>query len=593
MSARSRRLRGSIGSSWGDAGYSSDDNDPSIHTASDPNSDADYDNSDQEIIQEYTDKATPLLSRSTRASLPQRHETPTNTPTRATARHSQNASSKGTPRSKNSIRSTADPTEPSLIMPRASVNGSLDNLMGDYASGTPTRNSHLRSRKQHESSSRNSFRESPRTSNPSSARTSHRRGQQNDPGPWHYFNLFSENVALPLLAYVWDVFSYANRHFFKPVLGLALGVGIIVFGLQMASGLVYSKLTTALAPVCLIPGSSYMFSMCADSEISNHADFEELVNVQGRFEDILDASKETSTLPATIKDSELAIRDLRTLVRHSRLPSRNQLDLEFHNFVLTANEASIDLSRYNSRIGAAMDRVIATNTWTMAVLQGIGEQDAAIGSVSRVFNAVTGAFVSPPPTLQQRIFDQYVLHVGKNKEEITRLIETAQALLQVLQNLDERLDTIYSITVNDDQTISKNQDELLSQLWTKLGGNSATVKANAKQLNLLKNISGYRKKALKHVSETLLKLQEIQAELENLREGVAAPEVLGWREGFPITYHMDMVEKGVDRLRVARGDSMRVEGETYRNRIRGSEGSEGLRELPAGKSTPIVTIKGK
>jgi hypothetical protein len=478
-------------------------------------------------------------------------------------------------------------------MPRASVNGSLDGLMDDYASGTPTRNSQLRSRRQREVSSRNSPRVSPRVSNRRSSRASRPPDQQGELGPWHYVNLFYEHLVLPLFTYFWDIFGYANRHFFKPVLGLAMGVGIILLGLQMASGLVYSKLTTALVPVCLLPGSSYLFSMCANTGRESHADFEELINVQSRFEDILDASKDTSALPATIKDSELAIRDLRTLVRYSRLPSRNQLDLEFHNFVLTANEASVDLSRYNSRIGAAMDRVIATNTWTMAVLQGIEEQEASIGSVGRVVNAVTGAFISPPPTLQQRIFDQYVLHVGQNKEEITRLIETAQALLQVLQNLDERLDTIYSITVNDDQTISKNHDELLSQLWTKLGGNSASVKANVKQLNLLKNISAYRKKALKHVSETLLKLQEIQAELENLREGVAAPEVLGWRAGIPIAYHVDLIEKGVDRLRLARGESMRVEGETYRNRVRGSDTQEGVRELPAGKSTPVVTVKAK
>jgi hypothetical protein len=392
--------------------------------------------------------------------------------------------------------------------------------------------------------------------------------------------LFYQNIAWPLIKYFGEVFAYAMRHFVKPLLGVALGIGILYLGATTAMSFFRSSLVTAFSPVCLVPGSTYVLPFCASLSGDEHrADFEELINVQSRFEEILDASKDTSTLPSTIKDSEIAIRDLRTLVRHSRLPSRHQLDLEFENFVLTANEASVDLSRYNSRIGATMDRVIATNTWTLAVLQGIEEKEAGTGVLPRILNTMTRAFTQPPLTLQQRIFDQYLLHVSSNKEEITRLISTAQALLLVLQNLDERLDTIYAIATHDDTTISRSQDELLASLWTKLGANSRSLKQNNQHLHLLRHVSAYRKKALMHVADTLLKLQLIQAELENLREGVAAPEVLGWRSEVPLTYHLDLIERGVERLRVARGESQRVEGETYRRLVRGGED---VREVGAG-----------
>lgn len=407
----------------------------------------------------------------------------------------------------------------------------------------------------------------------------------------HYVSLFHEHFVSPVTRYVFGVFGHAMGNL-QPFFGLALAVLMLVFGIQFALGSLRSGLTAALSPVCLIPGSSYVVPFCATlTHDDPRADFEALMDVQTGVEELLDASKDTSTLPSTIKDSEIAIRDLRTLVRHSRLPSRHQLDLEFENFVLTANEASMDLSRYNSRIGATMDRIIATNTWTMAVLEGISEKEAATGAVDRIYGALTRPFIGASPTLQQRVFDQYLLHVTKNKEEISKLIETAVALLSVLQNLDERLDTIYQIATNDDTTITKNQEELLAQLWTKLGGNSSKVKAHTKQLHLLKNISAYRKKALMHVSETLLKLREIQAELENLREGVAAPEVLGWRDELPMTYHLDLIEKGVERLRRARGESIRIEGETYRRMVRGGE--EGVRELGGGKAVPTVTVKAK
>lgn len=479
-----------------------------------------------------------------------------------------------------------DHLEPSFIMP------SMHNSPNGYTNGSPIRKSQVRQRNARQPPSYDNSKASLR--NLKTPRTPPQQQTEEESSPWYYFSLFSDNVAIPLLAYVLNVFSYSMRHIVKPFLGVALGICILLLVLQTATGVLRKSITNALlSPICLLPGSSYIIPYCATDPSENHqANFEDLINVQSRFEDILDASKDTSSLPLTIKSSELAIRDLRTLVRYSKLPSRHELDNEFHYFVLTAKEASEDLSRYNSRIGAAMDRVIATNTWTMAVLQGIEEKEASIGAASRVYYAVTGPFIAPPPTLQQRIFDQYILHISKNKEEITGLIETAQALLLVLNNLDERLSTIYDMATHDDHTITRNQEELLSSLWTKLGGNRKDVSSNKKQLNLLKNIGAYRKKALMHVSETLLKLQEIQAELENLREGVAAPEVLGHRDEVPLSFHLNVIEAAVERLRGARGESMRVEGENYRRMVRSGEGSwpvEKGRQLPG----PIVTVKAR
>ncbi|KAF1851327.1 uncharacterized protein K460DRAFT_362073 [Cucurbitaria berberidis CBS 394.84] len=595
MSARSRRLRGSLGSSWGDADYSSDEG-ASIHSASDAASEVDLEDFDKEIAHEQLDRATPLPPRTIQASSTpssQPKNAPAKTPTTSsTMRHAQTlGSSRSTPRPVRSMQSTPGEGQygPSFIMP------SMNNSSNTHVNGSPMRDSQARQRKMRHSTSLDALGASPRVSSREASTDCRQpeKQKQEEVSPWHYVNLFYENVALPLLAHVFDIFSYAMRHFVKPILGVALGIAILLFCLQTATGMLRSTLSNALlAPVCLIPGSSYIIPSCTTTIYDNQlANFEELINVQTRFEDILDASKDSSTLPSTIKNSELAIRDLRTLVKYSKLPSRHELENEFEYFVQTAAEASQDLSRYNSRIGAAMDRVIATNTWTMAVLQGIEEKEASIGAVSRVVNAMTGAFVAPPPTLQQKIFDQYILHVGKNKEEITRLIETAQALLMVLNNLDGRLGTIYEIATNDDHSITRDQEELLSSLWTKLGGNRKDVKSNNQQLNLLKNISAYRKKAVLHVSETLLKLQEIQAELENLREGVAAPEVLGYRDELPLTYHLDLIEKGVERLRVSRGESMRVEGDTYRRMMRAGEssGEGGVRELPV----PTVTVKAK
>ncbi|KAH7390923.1 hypothetical protein DE146DRAFT_663079 [Phaeosphaeria sp. MPI-PUGE-AT-0046c] len=576
MSVRAQRLQGSMGSSWGDADYSTGD-DTSIHTASDPDSNQDSDGLQEEQGRgEYTDTATPLLSDRKRGSVPRGQDPPNYTPTRNSTRHSQMGSSRTTSRV-SSAKSTPASTEPSFIMP-----------MDDFGNGTPTRNSQIRSRKQRQSSSRGSSFASPKVSSRRTPKATQPFEEQGELGPWYYVNMFYENLMLPILALFWDVFSYAYRHLLKPILGVLFGVGIILFGLQMASGLVYSKITTAMAPLCLLPGSSYFLPMCAHSQQGGVANFEDLIKVESRFEDILDAKSDSLGLPAAITESRLAIGDLRTLVRHSHLPSRSQLDVEFKDFLETARQASFELTRYNSHIEGMMQRVIGTNAWTLQVLQDIQYEDASIGVVGRVFNAATGAFLSPAPTLQQRIYDQYVLHVGKNRDEIEELITKAQALLAILTNLDERLDTINDLAVRDDTTITKRQDDLLSHLWTKLGGNSASVKSGNRHLNLLRNVYSYRRRALKHVTETLLKLQEIQAELENLHTSVSGPETLGSRSNLPITFYIDSIEHGVERLRSAKGQSDRIESAYNKKLLGGSAASEDVKELPGARTTSIT-----
>src|SRR5690242_4004594 len=543
-----QKLRASLGDSWDDANYSTDGG---VSTAN--HSEIELEPSDNErahalSTQEYCAQSA-YISNST------------------ASRSQRSGDNQRTPRPSKSIQplTQSEQAEPSFIMPK--LESSLHS-----SNSSPSRRSQVRSK-----SVRNKtphLRTSDRSSTSYSPLSSRAQPnvQEQSPTMVHYLGLFYESFISPISRYVVGVFGHAMGNL-QPFFGLALAVLVLVLGIQWAVGSFRSGLTDALSPICLVPGSSYVIPFCAAGVGEDpRADFEGLLNVQTGLEDILDAAKDTSTLPSTIKDSEVAIRDLRTLVRHSRLPSRHQLDLEFENFVLTASEASMDLSRFNSRIGATVDRIIATNTWTRAVLSGISEQEKSYGAIDRVYSALTRPFAAPPPTLQERIFDQYSLHVSKNMDEINRLIDTAVALLSVLQNLDERLDTIYQIAIGDDATITKSQEELLAQLWTKLGGNNSKVKANNKQLHLLRNISAYRKQALNHVSDTLLKLRSIQAELENLREGVAAPEVLGWRDGLPITYHLDLIDKGVDRLRLARGESMRVEGETYRNLVRGGSG---------------------
>ncbi|KAF2676999.1 hypothetical protein K458DRAFT_396432 [Lentithecium fluviatile CBS 122367] len=583
-SSRSRRLHGSLGDSWGDADYSSD-GDASLHSASslsDAGSESDYElqGGSNTVLEEH-DVATPLPPRTQRASSQTPRRTPTRTPANRTGSRS-HQSAGSTPRS---FQSTPDSQEPSFIMPsmRGSIAGTHD--------GSPLRHSQLRTRRVRQSSRQSqpsSMNSSPQLRNRRiPAQREHARPtttqQDEAPGPGHYLDLLWANFVQPLCRYILEVVWYAMNHHLKPLLGTALTAFLIISLIQYSSGVLTNYIHTALTPICIIPGSSYLLPFCSTSSTpvpysGQYPDFEELVKVQSTFEDVLEVNKDSYALPATLKKGEMALRDLRSTVKYSRLPSRSELEVELSSFIETASEASDHLSKYNAKIGYTMDRVISTNRWTLTVLDGIAAGEASTGSLVRMLSYIVpfGALQSSPESMQERIFDQYTQHVSKVKDGIDVLIQQSLALLALLTNLENRLDIIAEIAIRDDLIVSRDRDELLSLLWTKLGGNRSSKKAFADSLTLLRQVQDYRKSAVQHVSATLLKLQEIAAELENLREGVAAPEVLGFGGDVPLQFHIEVVGRSIERLRDARGETLAIEREAVRRGL-SEDGSERLR----------------
>ncbi|KAJ4292773.1 hypothetical protein N0V90_009436 [Kalmusia sp. IMI 367209] len=596
--ARSRRQNGSLGDSWGTADYS--DENVSIDSAdslSDADSQSDYFEERERDVpeeQDEDDMATPMpLPKkpqtsqvlrdfpSTRASYV--HQ---DTPTKARV-----GSRSQMPR--DSSRSSQQPTsqqslEPSLIMPsmHTSING--------FNHASPMRNSQLKNRKLRQASTQS---RSSRMSG--SSQVTPRRASRTDPGPqqheaagpWHYIELFRAHVLWPILKYLLDVFANAMNSFMKPIFGFLLGFVILIGLIHYSSIFLRNTFEVILAPVCMLPFSSYFVPFCDTSPSSRQPDFEQLVTVQSAFEDVLEANKDSYALPANMKKSQVAIRDLRSQVKFSRLPSRAELEVEFDYFIETAREASDHLAKYNAKIGYVMDQTISTNKWTLQVLHGIASQAENTGRLPRAIAYLNPLSVlyAPSDTLEQRIFEQYVLHVGKVKHDITGLIDMSESLIALLNALENRLDVIADIALRDDIHVSRDRELLLAQLWSRLGGNRSSKASSDASLQLLRQVMRYRSQAVQHVTATLLKLQEIAAGLENLRDGVAAPEVVGFRSDVPLQWHIEVVGRCIERLRDTRGETLAIEREAIKKGL-GESGAENGRNLLGGEM-PTVYAK--
>lgn len=273
--------------------------------------------------------------------------------------------------------------------------------------------------------------------------------------------------------------------------------------------------------------------------------FSSLTSLQSSLGPLLASTHANPTLPQSMKRSESSLRDLRHVIRFSTLPSRNELTYELDAFISAARTTSADLASFNSRVARAVDQVLSVTHWTLQVLAGVSERAAERSLLSRVFGSAH--------LTEDMARVQFLRHASTVETQVQTLIIAAQALLAVLDDLDARLDLVSSIAVRDGVTVSERQDELLSSLWTWLGGNRASIAKVEENIAMLKEVGAYRREAWEAISAAAVRLQGMAVGLEDLRERVAAPGLEGegyrWKETHvPLLAQIATIEMGAMRL---------------------------------------------
>ncbi|KAF2196717.1 hypothetical protein GQ43DRAFT_435775 [Delitschia confertaspora ATCC 74209] len=536
----------SLGDSWGQADYESQEEEASITESEKEES-------------ELENKATPVPKRMTPASSWTSPNTPVRTPLRKSRSQKSPKSQQWAKNSPSSSRKGSNPVlaELSLIMP--SMDSSTDGFSS--AQATPSRNSTMPRRLPKRALPNMSSTQFPQPPSSKKAKVQANLQDNNQsPGLW----LWSYMVR-PSIEYALSVLGWILTALKLPIVAY-LCLFLILKGVSFMG----QSFLNNLSPVCSIPGSSYLIPFCATIKVHNESSqpppFEDLVKVQSHFEDVLQVSSSGFTLPSDMKRSEASIRDLNTLVKFSKLPSKAELEVEMQTFISSAREVANDLAKFNSRINRAVDTVLSTNRWTLQILEGLANKEASRGSIERFvsnFNPIS-TFMSPPVSLQQKVFEQYLHHTTVVEQEISHLIVYAQSLLRQLNDLDDQIANIGHIAARDTDILTSNKDEILSFLWTKLGGNRGELSKHNGQLRLLQEVSVYRSRAWGHIASTLLKLQSIAVGLEDLRERIAMPGVVGHRAEFPLPFYLDLIEQGAERLQEVRGETRDREREAMR-----------------------------
>ena len=111
-----------------------------------------------------------------------------------------------------------------------------------------------------------------------------------------------------------------------------------------------------VAPLCWVPGIAGTPMCYTPPKIPKFADYSKLAEIQGAtFEQLLDESVGGSGLSLEIKKAEMATTDLVTLVKVSKLTSKDLLADALVEFVSNAKETSRGLLKLSAKVSSAVD----------------------------------------------------------------------------------------------------------------------------------------------------------------------------------------------------------------------------------------------
>jgi hypothetical protein len=129
-----------------------------------------------------------------------------------------------------------------------------------------------------------------------------------------------------MVSHTFDVVGKA-LHIIKTPIAYVVAVWFLFGILVIARNMLSTSLMAAVSPVCRIPLVSLLPIPFCDGVVKNGrapppAEFDQLMDVQMKFEDVMKQSAIGASLPGDMKRGEMSIRDLRTLVRASHIPSK-------------------------------------------------------------------------------------------------------------------------------------------------------------------------------------------------------------------------------------------------------------------------------
>ena len=271
--------------------------------------------------------------------------------------------------------------------------------------------------------------------------------------------------------------------------------------------------------------------------------------------------------------------------------NRGELLLEFNRFIEISKKASEGLTNYNSRISGTARHISATNRWTMRALNDIAFRNSSRGAIQLYVRDKLPWLFSLSGSTEKALVDRYIEHTREVQEDTNKALAEAEEIRNFLTDLDKRLHDIHHIVTRENGDVLKSKEELLSQLWTMLGGNRGTLNEMDRNLKLLGEVGNYHKNAYAHVTDIIFRLQEMKADLEDLQKRVSSsPEHLRGRADVPLFIHMDIVLSGYERFEASTNQAKRLRSD-YLKKLLGPDCLECEESVPRTVTSPVISLR--
>ncbi|KAK3946921.1 hypothetical protein QBC32DRAFT_387117 [Pseudoneurospora amorphoporcata] len=354
---------------------------------------------------------------------------------------------------------------------------------------------------------------------------------------YRFFNSIP-NAIFNTLSRALGVVRFAFRYTQKPIAILA-SVYLIFSLLSIVQNMATLSLYTALSPIFRVPDAKWFnlpFYLDTSTKTNAHIKLDSVIEIQDRFEGVLEKAAESASLPLEMKRSELAIRGLRTVVLYRQLHGREQLILEFDGYIDAASSATWDLQMFNTHVGSTIDFIISVSQWTSRYIDELSDDIEHHSIIGKWWDWVFSSF-QPTTNMERKLSNQYIDHT-----------------------IEDHLEIIYDFVTRAQEHIQAKKEEVF-WLWTYIGFKSGNAKSYNNQLALISKVEDQCSEAVKQVSELIVQLQNIQASFNRLRDRV------------------DVDVEIIERLKSARNKIRDTEIERVREAL--ARGKEQLPELEA------------
>jgi hypothetical protein len=282
-------------------------------------------------------------------------------------------------------------------------------------------------------------------------------------------------------------------------------------------------------------------------------DFQLLGKIQSDSIDLLIGdSLGNSELVLKIAMAEMAADDLASAVHVSDFKSRDLLASLLDEFARCAGKVAEELQELHAQTVGTATIIISANGRALRSIEHAVLRDAV---------SWTPSYSSATDKALQLTFGEVM---SVQTSELEGLVTKALFIKGHLDDLKEKLRAMHYIVVHEQRDFTGEEHELLSTLWSQLGGNILDKKRFRENLLLLDQLTKYHAQAERHVAGAVFALNNMRNQMKEARKAVGAPGITGPR--IPLSEQTRGIQDAMENLQksiIAAHEQRRYTGKQF------------------------------